>query len=593
MLRHQGALSQSQSQSQLQSQSQAPRAPLSLLRIPAAVLLVLGLLLLASSLSPQKQQEYCLVIDAGSSGTRLHVFAWEAPKGDASATAGAENSTVARTVALPDIEDAAGTKVQLSRRQRAGGGGVSRKETEPGLDKFLHKREELKQKSLGPLLAWALSRIPVSRHPGTPIFLMGTAGLRRLPPQDSHWILEACREILGSSRFLFQPDFARVLSGSEEATFGWVALNYMRGTLDPPLNAEDSTVGSIKGSEGPEGAGGTPTVGALDLGGSSFEVTFEIPRVHQRWLPAADITLGGRQLSLYATSFEGYGMNDAFDWTVGEILHTRGTPRGTLGGTGTGAQGVGGSGGGPDVQGPPALGPPSRRQLAVGGMAEGDVEVLEHPCLHTGYKIWHTHRHTHGRLDAEGEGSSEPPPILTLKLVGSPNVAECARLARAAVLRANVSGDGAPEQPGGSSPCAPPECLLGVHHQPALRGPFVALAGFHIVAHFFFHSFELPKAAKGSSLSGTTGTAGLGAPPVRLGLDDILERGAEYCLQPWSELQVSGHTPGAMSGTVPRCSTVTMNSTVTRCKGQLPAHAAMVERAKEQGGSTHLQLSLC
>lgn len=53
--------------------------------------------------------------------------------------------------------------------------------------------------------------------------------------------------------FYFKPSFARVISGEEEGVFGWVSVNYEQGTLESD-NA---------------------TVGALDLGGASTQITFK------------------------------------------------------------------------------------------------------------------------------------------------------------------------------------------------------------------------------------------------------------------------------------------------------------------------------
>lgn len=62
------------------------------------------------------------------------------------------------------------------------------------------------------------------------------------------------QQILSLSPFLFEPEWARVISGQDEAVYGWIALNYLTGKL----------------SQGQEAA----TLGSLDMGGSSLEVTF-------------------------------------------------------------------------------------------------------------------------------------------------------------------------------------------------------------------------------------------------------------------------------------------------------------------------------
>ena len=79
--------------------------------------------------------------------------------------------------------------------------------------------------------------------------------------------------------------WARIISGESEGIFGWIALNYLAGFLAPhPLFASratsmetdaDSALESIKeGKEIQAAEEGLKTVGSLDLGGSSLEVTF-------------------------------------------------------------------------------------------------------------------------------------------------------------------------------------------------------------------------------------------------------------------------------------------------------------------------------
>lgn len=79
--------------------------------------------------------------------------------------------------------------------------------------------------------------------------------------------------------------WARTISGASEGIFGWIALNYLAGYLAPhPLFAArsasmetdaDSALESIEeGKVVLAAEEGLKTVGALDLGGSSLEVTF-------------------------------------------------------------------------------------------------------------------------------------------------------------------------------------------------------------------------------------------------------------------------------------------------------------------------------
>ena len=104
----------------------------------------------------------------------------------------------------------------------------------------------------------------------------------------------------------FESGWARIISGSDEGAYGWVAMNYRMGTLlasgAAALSQEEASgragrevggtvagevgsSGTMGGGQGGSGGGGqggrregraeddTITVGALDLGGSSLEVS--------------------------------------------------------------------------------------------------------------------------------------------------------------------------------------------------------------------------------------------------------------------------------------------------------------------------------
>lgn len=89
--------------------------------------------------------------------------------------------------------------------------------------------------------------------------------------------------------FQFRPDWARVISGEEEGVFGWVAVNNMAGTL-------------LSTAAG--------TVGALDLGGASTQITFS-PTTTSVLEDFYELKLGEKLVRLYSHSFLGYGWGDA------------------------------------------------------------------------------------------------------------------------------------------------------------------------------------------------------------------------------------------------------------------------------------------
>lgn len=185
-------------------------------RLPLVVAVVLGSALLWWWLDPlSARQQFVLVIDAGSSGTRMLAYRWDPPRAA---------SGVPLLTPIPPSAAAAHVPRRALGKHRA----YSRVETEPGLDQFVSDREGLEATALQPLLAWAQAALPRAAWHRTPLFLFGTAGLRRLPDANQEELLAGAREVLDGSVFRFRPAWARVIAGADEGVFGWVALNYVQ-----------------------------------------------------------------------------------------------------------------------------------------------------------------------------------------------------------------------------------------------------------------------------------------------------------------------------------------------------------------------------
>ncbi len=212
----------------------------------------------ATSLPPAGGRDWShgLVIDASSSASTLFAYRWRRGARDR----------------LPRIEtyDAPCPPVK------------------PGLGRY-GGRPRAAAASLRPLLRCAIELVgrDSQAQARTSISLLGTAGLRLLPADEREEILAAVRGALDATPF--GSTSARVISGDEEGVYGWLGVNYLLGRLDPdnPL----------------------PTVGALDLGGASAQITFvprEPPREH-----AQAITLAGDSYRLYTYSYLGLGQDRA------------------------------------------------------------------------------------------------------------------------------------------------------------------------------------------------------------------------------------------------------------------------------------------
>lgn len=205
---------------------------------------------------------YALMIDASSSASTLQIFRWRDQDGGR----------------LPQIEAAPGRHSDETWEKRV----------KPGLASYAGQPEKAAA-SLQPLLEFALDKL--GQLPAEPanatVYLRATAGMRLLPEEEQAAILESVRSYLDS--LPFGESTAEVITGADEGVYGWLTANYVLGHLDH--------------------GGPFPTVGALDLGGASAQITFQpldFPREHVR-----EVTLGRNTYHLYTRSYLGLGQDVA------------------------------------------------------------------------------------------------------------------------------------------------------------------------------------------------------------------------------------------------------------------------------------------
>lgn len=384
----------------------------------------------------QRASKFYIVLDCGSTGTRVYIY-----------QASVNHNKDGRIPIVLESFPEGFHKKSSPHSGRA----YNRMETEPGLDKLVHNVSGLKA-TIKPLLQWAEKQIPKHAHKTTSLFLCATAGVRRLPSVDSEWLLNNTWRILKAAPFLCQRDWVKIISGMEEAYYGWIALNYHKGTLGfMPKKA---------------------TFGALDLGGSSLQVTFESNKqVFNE--TSLSLNIGAANHHLIAYSLSGYGLNDAFDRSVVHLL---------------------------------------KRDLKV-TRPDGNI-VIKHPCLQSGYKEQYIcsncasiHQEGGSPLISKSNLSKGTKPGVPIRLIGAPKWEECSALAKVAVNLSQWS-DLNPGIDCEMQPCALPENL------PRPYGEFYAMSGFFVVYRFFNLTPEST-------------------------LDDVLEKGHEFCEKSWGVAKVS------------------------------------------------------
>ncbi|KAL4623298.1 ectonucleoside triphosphate diphosphohydrolase 2 isoform X2 [Arapaima gigas] len=255
-------------------------------RVVAAVALLLlavaGILLLTipmRNLKEPPQFSYGVVLDAGSSHTAMYIYKWPSDK---------QNGT--------------GIVTQHSECHVEGGGISSYAGTPGGAGA-----------SLEMCMNKAMQDIPKYRHQHTPVYLGATAGMRLLNitnPSETDKILQDVKEKIQSSPFSFRG--AAILTGQEEGAYGWVTVNYLLENF-------------IKyGFVGRWLSPGKKTVGALDFGGASTQITFLTKDAVEDKNNRMTLRLYGQNYTLYTQSFLCYGRDQMLRRLLALLMKSQG-----------------------------------------------------------------------------------------------------------------------------------------------------------------------------------------------------------------------------------------------------------------------------
>ncbi|OAA68361.1 nucleoside diphosphatase [Niveomyces insectorum RCEF 264] len=230
-----------------------------------------------------KKWRWGVIVDAGSSGSRLHVYRWKDP---ARVIKDAEADELHR---LPEI------KTKWTKKIR------------PGVSTFGGQPAAVGPAHLQSLVDYALEIVPADMVADTPIFVMATAGMRFLPaPQQTALLREICAYLQAHTRFAL-PDCRQniqVISGETEGLYGWLAANYLLGGFDHPDR-------HVHGQN-------HHTYGFLDMGGASAQIAFA-PNTTEAAAHADDLklvrlrTLDGdpAEHRVFTATWLGLGVNKA------------------------------------------------------------------------------------------------------------------------------------------------------------------------------------------------------------------------------------------------------------------------------------------
>ncbi|KAL7330296.1 Guanosine-diphosphatase [Mucor circinelloides] len=213
--------------------------------------------------------QYAVMIDAGSSGSRVHVYKFNYCKEE------------------PELENEVFHML------------------EPGLSSFADDAEGAAD-SLEELLQIAVDSVPKSMQHCTPIAVKATAGLRLLGAEKSDRILQAVRSRL-QDKYPFPIADIEIMDGKDEGVYAWITVNYL--------------LGNLKASERSKSAA------TFDLGGASTQIVFEpeFALDMEHMLPGDhvyELDYAHQKYNLYQHSYLGYGLKEARKLIKSQVIET-------------------------------------------------------------------------------------------------------------------------------------------------------------------------------------------------------------------------------------------------------------------------------
>ncbi|EHK26083.1 uncharacterized protein TRIVIDRAFT_36017 [Trichoderma virens Gv29-8] len=215
--------------------------------------------------------QYVLMIDAGSTGSRIHVYKFN------------------NCGPIPELE-----KEEFKMTEKSVGG-LSAFKNDP----------VAAAKSLDPLMAVAMEHVPEALKKCSPVAVKATAGLRLIGKELADAILVEVRRHLEQD-YPFpvvsaEQNGVAIMDGSDEGVYAWITTNYLLGKIGGPDKSETAAV--------------------FDLGGGSTQIVFEptfkgVPGggMPEKLAPGDhkyELDFGGHKFDLYQHSHLGYGLMSA------------------------------------------------------------------------------------------------------------------------------------------------------------------------------------------------------------------------------------------------------------------------------------------
>ena len=206
--------------------------------------------------------KFGIMTDAGSTGTRAFIYSWDSSK------------IIPDVHPHPNVEDAYSISLDIPLSDAA--------HDITTVDKIFEQ-----------IIDYCKDKIPQNYIQKTRLFVFATAGMRLLPNYEQERILNRVYTYLNdNSPFKLKRRYIRIISGIEEGVYGWLSVNHLLNRFDY----------------------GKTTVGALDMGGASFQIAIQVPS-DATSNSLHNVTVGKQHLTLFAHSYLGYGVNQAL-WKI-------------------------------------------------------------------------------------------------------------------------------------------------------------------------------------------------------------------------------------------------------------------------------------
>lgn len=250
---------------------------------------------------------YVAIIDAGSTGSRIHVYQFDTTSSTVTTTA---TNNINTSQSLDDDQNAIPIPKLVHETFDLIRPGLSH---QPFVQNFT-----LGAQSLEPLIEIALSAIPKHLQATTPLSIKATAGLRLIGENKTADYLSYIRQYL-EAKYPFDIKSVEIMDGKDEAVYAWLTTNYLLGNLDSPDHGDDIDHQDVK-HEQKSNSVHKHTAAVFDLGGASTQIVFEphssiyTDEMMDQIVDAGhgdhiyDLALGVHKYRLYQHSHLGYGL---------------------------------------------------------------------------------------------------------------------------------------------------------------------------------------------------------------------------------------------------------------------------------------------